>query len=73
MVSALWKACAAEAQDIEGVQQLLAESGVDLEIKGMYPSSALVCRVCVVRALAGFVWHDLLVGACCCSGASVRM
>lgn len=73
MVSALWKACAAEAPDLDGVQQLLAEPGVDLEIKGVYASPALVCRGCVVRALAGSVWHDLLVGACCCSGAGVRM
>lgn len=34
MVSALWKACAADVQDVENVQQLLKEPGVDLEIKG---------------------------------------
>ncbi|KAG8712668.1 hypothetical protein FRC09_019590 [Ceratobasidium sp. 395] len=56
MVSALWKACAAEAQDADEVQRLLSEPGVDLEIKDQAGTTPLIQAVKnghkdVVRAL----------------------
>jgi hypothetical protein len=52
MVSALWKACAAEVQDLESVQQLLKEPGVDVEIKGECGDPAPICTSgrCAQRA-----------------------
>ncbi|CAE7079199.1 unnamed protein product [Rhizoctonia solani] len=45
MVSALWNVCAAEAQDLEGVQRQLKEPGVDLEIKDHAGTTPLIQAV----------------------------
>ncbi|KAG8690490.1 hypothetical protein FRC08_010518 [Ceratobasidium sp. 394] len=45
MVSALWKACAAEVQDADEVQRLLGEGGVDLEIKDQAATTPLIQAV----------------------------
>ncbi|CAE6421257.1 hypothetical protein ACGC1H_006715 [Rhizoctonia solani] len=45
MVSVLWNACAAEAQDLETVQQQLKEPGVDLEIKDHAGTTPLIQAV----------------------------
>ncbi|KAG9119112.1 hypothetical protein FRC07_006035 [Ceratobasidium sp. 392] len=45
MVSALWKACAAEAEDVAEVERLLSEPGVDLEIKDQAGTTPLIQAV----------------------------